>query len=159
MIQRLQTVFYLLAIIMLAIPLMGLRLVSFSTGSWSQDITLFGNRGTADAIEAELDPLPDLPLYWLNLIVILLVAITIFSFKNLKRQQLLGKVSLLGCLMTFVVFGCAVYNDYQFTRVLKPFVDLGIVLHMTIAAVLFILLGNWRVRKDRNLLDSTNRLR
>jgi len=144
---------------MLAIPMMGLKLVSFSTGSWSQDITLFGNRDTTEAVASELDPLPDLPLFWMNLILIFILLITIFSYKNLKRQLFMGKVAVWGTLITFLVFGYVIYNDYQFTRVLKPFMDLGVVLHMLVAAALLILLGNWRVRKDRKLLDSLNRLR
>jgi glucan phosphoethanolaminetransferase (alkaline phosphatase superfamily) len=159
MIQRIQTVYYTLAILLLAIPLMGMNIVSFSTADWSQAVTFYGNRGTEAAEAAELVPLPDLPLYLLNLIIIILLLIAILSYKSLKRQQFLGKIALWSAAIAILVLGFAVFNFYQYMRVLKPVVEVGAGFWMVLFSIPFILLGNGGVRKDRKLLDSLNRLR
>lgn len=167
MLQRKQTIFYLIAIIALLIPLANFSLVTFTKVAedgnqavpWEQRITLFGNEGAESAQIAGIEPIGNTPLYILNIAVVFLLLITIFSFKKLKNQARLGRISLYAALISIGVLAVVIYNDYQYTRVLKPFMDLGLVVHFFIAAVLFILAGNWGVRSDQKLLASVDRIR
>jgi len=159
MIQRIQTVYYGLAVLMLAIPLMGMNLVSFSTASWSQEITFFGNKDIQAAMDSDLAPLPNLPLFWLNVVLIILLLLIIASYKNLKRQQSLGRITFWATGITILVLGFAIFNFMNFTRVLKPEMHIGVGFYMVIAAFILVFLGNQGVKNDRKLLDSLNRLR
>lgn len=167
MLQRKQTVFYLIAIVALLIPLANFSLVTFTKVAedgnqaipWEQRITLFGNEGAESAQAAGIDAISDMPLFILNLVVVLLLVVTIFSFRKLANQARLGRISLYATLISIGVLAFAIYNDYQYTRVLKPFMDLGLVVHFFVIAVLFILAGNWGVRSDQKLLASVDRIR
>jgi hypothetical protein len=167
MIQRRQTVYYFIAIIALIIPMLGFALVTFSVPQpgtteplWTQRITLFGNEHVVEQIEqANIQAINSYPLYLLSLIVIILLLVTIFSYKNLKRQAYLGKISLWATVTTIVLYLLFIFNFYQYTRVLRPFMDLGLVMHFTLAAGIFIVIGNRGVRKDQKLIASVDRIR
>jgi hypothetical protein len=159
MIQRIQTLYYILAILVLALPMAGMQLFSFINKEMIISITLFGNEKEEVAHVVREISIPQLPLFWGNLLLILLLLITIISFKNLKRQAALGRFTMIVYLLTV---GGLLFAAYSLSQLLLGFqmsLSLGIGFYCMLSALLFIWLGNRGVKKDRKLLDSLNRLR
>lgn len=144
--QRKQTLFFGIALVLVAIPLLGLSFFTYSVENIDYTITAFG-------IENSLKPTLDSKLFYLPILLTLVTFIgVIISFKNRKRQLSLGWLSLL-----LVVF-TAVFITVSSLSLSKG-LQAGIGLYLHIAAILFILLGILGIRKDKKLIDSLNRLR
>jgi len=159
MIQRIQTVHYLIAIVLLAIPLLGFDLFSFSNSEATQHVTFFGNELTEDGSEFSGYQLPNLPFYWLNLAGILLLFITMLSFKKLKAQFRIGRFTVIFLFISLIILCVALYAYAQYLSVIQPNVMPGAGFYLFAASIIFVLFGNSGVKKDRKLLDSLNRLR
>ncbi len=159
MIQRAQTVYFVIAILALLIPLAGMDLFSFGNGQVTQHVTFFGVEVSEGGTVPDELLLPSLPFFWLNLACVLLLVVTIFSFRNLKGQRRLGRFSLIIIFLVLVVFCVAAYYYGQFLLAFQPIMSIGAGFYCVLASILFVLLGNWGIKRDIKLLDSLNRLR
>jgi hypothetical protein len=158
MIQRIQTIYYTLAILSLAIPLAGMTILTVYGPEMTRGITLFGPEA-ADGLASESLRLPALPMFLGNLIVILMLILTIFSFKNLKRQASIGRITLIAYALLIVGFCVISYFLSQWAVLHKMITAFGLGFYFMLPGILFVLLGNRGVKSDRKLLDSLNRLR
>jgi small neutral amino acid transporter SnatA (MarC family) len=99
------------------------------------------------------------PMYISTISLILLCVLTLFSYKNLKRQYKLGRTTfyiyflLLVILLIMAYFGKGLLN----TEVDKRELGTGFILF--IIGFPFIFLSNIGIKRDMNLIDSLNRLR
>lgn len=159
MIQRIQTIYYLLAIVALSVPVFGLDMFVFPGEGVTQYVTLTGSELTEHVPGAKTLLLPDWSLYWGNVLVIVMLLLTILSYKLLKTQQKLGRFSMILFLLVLAGLVFIGYTYSQWLLLFRTGITPGAGLYVQIAAIIFIWLGNRGVKKDRKLLDSLNRLR
>jgi Domain of unknown function (DUF4293) len=159
MIQRIQTVFYFVALLLVALPLLGMEIFSFSNEDVSYHFTLFGN--TRELFATDSDPLNmlQLPLYWGNVILTVLLLITIILYKNLRLQLRLGRFVLTFYVLVVIGLFIALYFNFTLLTITKVSMHIGVPVYLMIVGLPLVWLGNRGVNKDRKLLDSMDRLR
>ncbi|MEY4877531.1 MAG: hypothetical protein RL708_2681 [Bacteroidota bacterium] len=145
MIQRIQTVYLLLASICLAL------IYFFSL--WSCKINVEGNE-VVIALKANIF----LPLLLTLAISFALVILSIFYFKNRKKQIWFCLLSILGV----ICFLALCY--YLITAIIADKKDVvssaySLAVLLPFAALIFITLAIWNIRKDERLIKSLDRLR
>lgn len=155
MIQRKQSLYFLAALILVLLPLIGTSFFNY-----------FSEEGMEYCYNAfNFKQVGSWPIVlnkgfeWIVISIIgLLLIFTIFSFKNRKRQLLLGWL-----VFTLNVFTSLwiVYQAFVYESAHKS--EASLVIEMTFfafaSAFLFIFSGIQGVRKDKKLVDSLNRLR
>ncbi|MES2555274.1 MAG: DUF4293 family protein [Bacteroidota bacterium] len=159
MIQRIQTIFYLVALLIVAIPLLGMEIFSFSNEDVTYHFTLFGNTRELFAGEPVVLDMIQLPLFWGNVLVIIFLLLTIVLYKNLRLQLRLGRFLLTFYLAFIIGLFITIYFYYTLLSIIKVDLQIGSVVYLMIAGMLFVWLGNRGVNKDRKLLNSMDRLR
>jgi Domain of unknown function (DUF4293) len=159
MIQRIQTVFYLVALLLMAIPLLGMEIFTFSNENVIHHVTLFGNTRELLAADEVTFKLAQLPLFWGNVVVLILLIFTIILYKNLRLQLRLGRFVLSLYLIVIAGLFVVLYFVYTWLIVTGISLHIGAAMYLMIAGIPFVWLGNRGVNKDRKLLDSMDRLR
>jgi hypothetical protein len=153
MLQRIQTIYLLLTIVCLSIVSFGF---TFFTGiiengkivltSNSLD-TIMDNHGEDKSLS--------LPIYLMFIAIIVLSGITIFSFKSLKRQI---KIARLTSILYVISIAIIIVNYFIMSKQAKS-VEIGVGFYILAAGLLFSNLAIVGIRKDQKLIDSVNRLR
>lgn len=155
MIQRKQTLFFLAALILVLLPLIGSSFFNyFSEEGMEYCYNAFNFKKVGSG--------PVTLHYgfeWMLILVIsLILVLTIISYKNRKRQIQLGWLAFVLNVLTSVII---VFHAFLYESAHKTEASLAI--EMTFfafaSAYLFIFLGIQGVRKDKKLVDSLNRLR
>ncbi len=157
MIQRIQTVYFFVALVLIILPLFGLSLYIVKAdelGALNFEISAFSVKLNG------VDKQPSL-LWIYSLIPALGVLLSIFLFKDRKKQALMARVS-----AALVVFASAwiYYTGIQFLsnesgNLQNHGVIPQVAYYCFVASIVFILLGLRGVNKDKKLIDSLNRLR
>lgn len=157
MIQRIQSLYLFVSIICLAVVSFGAQIFSFYAPKNYYIFNSYGVQhfdGSSNLIEIKSSL-----LYLSTIALILLCLLTIFSYKNLSRQLRLGRI----ILFIYIVL----LAGFIFTAV-KPDIILGegvneskfgLGFYFFLAGFPFIFLANRGIKRDKNLLDSLNRLR
>lgn len=137
MLQRIQTIYYLVAIVLLALPFAQIPLFTIGT----IDRTIFGQDK-----QASTD-------YLLLLFLIIVLFVIIFSFKNRARQITLTWFTLVLTTLSLVWFyiGASAMNTQNVT------IHLGF--GLVALSLFFQRMGLRGVKKDKKLIDSMDRLR
>jgi hypothetical protein len=137
MLQRIQTIYYLVAVVLLALPFANIPL--FSIGSI--DRTIFGQ---------DKQPSTD---YILLLVLLLVLFAIIFSYKNRSRQITLSWFTIVLTTLALVWFyiGAITTNTQEVT--------LHIGFGLIALSLFFKRIGMRGVKKDKKLIDSMDRLR
>lgn len=177
MIQRIQTVYYAVAVLLAAIPL---TFPMIDLAGLSEAVAANAPAGeTSSSLSAMLPAAKTGTVvisdgFWLTVATIatcsllILLIITIVTFKWLRRQAFFGKITfwvyagLIGyyLLLSYVIkLKVQVVDGAEVTWEGKMSVPLTFWFYVFAVGVVFVLLGNMGVRKDRRLLDSLNRLR
>ena len=129
MLQRIQTIWILLSVLAAAFL--------YITG---QDVVVFGN----------------LPIISIACIILVLVgALSLFSFKNRKRQILLNNISII---INALLIGVLVYWMQNLSGGMD-FPEKGIEPVFPLIAVICLFLANIFIKKDERLVKSVDRLR
>jgi hypothetical protein len=155
MIQRKQTLFFLAALILVMLPLMGTSFFNYFSEDgmeYSYNAYNFKQVGSGPIVLTR-------GFEWiLILIVSLILVLTTISYKNRKRQIQLGWLAFALNVMTSIII---VFHAFLFESVCKTETSLEIEMAFFAfaSAFLFIFLGIQGVRKDKKLVDSFNRLR
>ena len=158
MIQRVQTVYLLICIVLLTIITFGSTILSFVLTEVRYDFSSYGIV-KRDQVTGGLLEIQAYPFYITTIVLILLAFLTMMSYKNLNRQFRLGRLTFgiyfitLLALFIFAVFGKSMLNLDTAQREL----DLGFFLF--VAGFPFTFLANIGIKRDKKLLDSLNRLR
>ncbi|KPE51610.1 DUF4293 family protein [Chryseobacterium indologenes] len=129
MLQRIQTIWTLLAVLA--------AVFLFISG---QDVAVFGN----------------IPVIDISCIVLVLAgALSIFSFKNRKRQILLNTISII---INVLLIGVLTYWLLNLSGGIQ-FPEKGIEPVFPLIAVICLLIANTYIRRDERLVKSVDRLR
>jgi hypothetical protein len=145
MIQRIQTIYFVIAIILIASPLMGFEILSYT----NKDLEVSKNVYSLHLIsENEQEPSY---FYLVNVILSLFGFYAMMSYKKLKKQLILSRI-----LMALIFFSCSMPIILAIGRSeLTP--SLGF--YLFLCSTLFVYLAIRGIIKDKKLLDSLNRLR
>lgn len=157
MIQRVQTLYLGIAMILLTIVTIGTELFSMSNGDIRYTFSSFGV--TKYAADGKVLEQNSMPLFIGFIALILLMFICIMSYKQLARQFKLGRT-------VFYLYFLFVVGLLVLTFTGENFIDgegfkreLGVGFYLLIAGFPFTFLANTGIKRDKNLLDSLDRLR
>ena len=156
MIQRIQTVYLLLSIILLTIVSFG-NPIFYLIGNKIYEFTLFG---VFDTVKVEgAKTYSNYPLYLVSILAVILQVIAILSFKDLKRQSLLVKIS--GLLHVLLIFAVIAYYFLHSNPVKteQTTIQIGNGFYLISLSLIGIILANNGIKRDKKLIDSLNRLR
>jgi 4-amino-4-deoxy-L-arabinose transferase-like glycosyltransferase len=190
MLQRIQTVYLLLVIISLIVITTGSNIVKLqNTGndhySLALNVNVFGIQADADfnenitdeeleKISSFLDlenktnrvkslPILSFPFYLISIFILLLAVACLLSFKKLKTQQKLGRLTFLLNLLSLIFIIIIFYGlRSQMKEAVAPLEvgsNLGIGFFCFITATAFSFLANIGIKRDVNLIDSIDRIR
>lgn len=136
MIQRIQTIYLLIAFIIMGILPFVFPLETSSTGekTFAMDHTV------------------NLILFGLSAALSL---ITIFLFKNRKLQFVLGRLNII---LNLILLGLFVYHSLSLSGEVATS-EKGIGMFLPIFSIVFLVLANKAIKKDEDLVKSVDRLR
>ncbi|MCE3295539.1 MAG: hypothetical protein K0R65_1253 [Crocinitomicaceae bacterium] len=157
MIQRIQTLYLIISIICLAAVSFGMAVLNMEDTGFHGFVSAYGK--TILTHEGETQAVLFRPLFIIPLVLILLCAWTIFSYKKLKFQLQLGRLTFL--LYTFTLAMLLLYNEIAepITKGVETVYTFAPGFYVFTAGLPFVFLANLAIRKDKKLLDSLNRLR
>ena len=158
MIQRIQSLYLAICSICLICLLFGLQLVTFSNKEYRYDITGLKIQ--------KFDLVSGSEIYshfhfgaFILLVLLLSVFVTLFNFKNLKKQFKLGRslfftyfLVLVGTLL-WISFGKSMIDEDLNSR------TMGVGFLLFVIGFPFTFLANTGIKRDKTLLDSIDRIR
>lgn len=158
MIQRIQTVYLAVAIILLTIVTLGTTLFSFVNETTRYSFNSYGimkyNLSTNNLVSQQ-----SFPFYLGTIALILLCFITLMSYKNLERQFKLGRtVFFLYFVMLMSVILLSVLGDGMLEAETTGR-EMGLGFFLFVVGFPFTFLANTGIKRDKKLLDSLDRLR
>ena len=158
MIQRIQSVYLAILIILVAIATFGMSFFSFVNETSRFTFSSFGIT-EFDKTSNALLSYKQFPIYIGLIALILLAFITLMSYKNLKRQFKLGRTVfgiyfvMLTSLFLLSVFGDKLLPTDTYTR------EMGFGFLVFVCGFPFAFLANTGIKRDKKLLESVDRLR
>ena len=158
MIQRIQTLYLAIAIILLSLVTFGSTLFSFLNETSRYSFSTYGITEYSLENDSVIDT-SNFPFYLGTGALILLCFLCIMSYKNLKRQFKLGRLIFgLYFLMLIVVILLSIFGDGLIdTEIISRENGLGLLLF--IVGFPFTFLANTGIKRDKQLIDSLERLR
>lgn len=162
MLQRIQTVYFAITMLLFSSMFTGLSLLKFEQqgGEKTQFINIFGRStySQSESKEILLVTNESIPLFVLAIAMILLLFITLMAYKNVHRQLSLARISMFINVVLIVLF--VIWSTYLF--IIAPTgssnsVQVGFYLLASTAPLSYF--GYKGVLKDKMLLDSIDRLR
>jgi len=154
MIQRIQTVYFLIAALLVATTLFGTDLFSYHQVN--------GFHATGYHLFRDSEVVKKVDFWMLSTVQIVFALMIIFSFKMRHRQLFLGWILVVLNILSsaWIVLG-AFAEPLNCRSCTEPARDItfGIVFFLHAAAFIFVFLGIRGVRKDKKTIDSLNRLR
>lgn len=160
MIQRLQTLYFAISMILLAILLTGMDIFRFVTEKTTYAFSAFGveSRITGSP-DSKTETISSTPYYIVIIAFILFIFFALMSYKKLNFQVKLARaIFYLYLLMTIgVVIASQVCNTCVSSE--EATKELGLGFYLIVAGLPFTLLAQIGIIRDKKLLDSLNRLR
>lgn len=154
MIQRIQTVFLAVAVLLLAMPMM-LRMPLFTVHAPDGDYRLFPANVTFNGSEA----LSTIAVLATITIAVMLLVYAIMQYKNRKFQMNLIKVSILSQLSFLVAVFFYLDKVKSLAEGVETQVSYSPLLSAPVVAIFFCLLAVRAIKKDDELVRSADRLR
>lgn len=159
MIQRIQTVYLSIVIILLSIVTFGSDLFSFINEQSRFVFSSFGIQQYSNTDPSDLQIVKRFPIYLGLIALILLTFITLMSYKNLNRQFKLGRTVfgiyflMLVSMVLLSVFGNKLLDVETTSR------ELGLGFFLFVVGFPFSFMANTGIKRDKKLLESLDRLR
>jgi Na+/proline symporter len=159
MIQRIQTVYYIISMIFLGFLLSGIDLLRFVSKDSCYAFNIHGiTRHFTDSKLAAVET-KSIPLYISVIGLILLEFVVIMSYKNLNRQFQLARSIFFLYLLILVAFIVFATIGYSPSKNIETTRELGLGFIFLVLGFPFAFLGQIAIKRDKKLLDSLNRLR
>ena len=159
MIQRIQTVYYILSMIFLCILLSGMDLLRFVAKDSYYAFNIHGITEQFTDSKLAAVQTKSLPLYISVIGLILLEFLVIMSYKNLNRQFQLARSIFFLYLLILVAFIVFATIGYSPSKSIETTRELGLGFIFLVLGFPFAFLGQIAIKRDKKLLDSLNRLR
>ena len=159
MIQRIQTVYYIISMIFLGFLLSGMELLRFVSKDSYYAFNIHGiTEHFTDSKLAAVET-KSIPLYISVIGLILLEFVVIMSYKNLNRQFQLARSIFFLYLLILVAFIVFATIGYSPSKSIETTRELGLGFIFLVLGFPFAFLGQIAIKRDKKLLDSLNRLR
>jgi uncharacterized membrane protein YhdT len=155
MLQRIQTVYWVLTLFCLGVLLSGVDLVSFKKDGIEFKLSIFSLKqfDKSDKLIKESFNFN----YVLVIFIMLFIIFTVFQFKNLRKQLNFAKWSMFLSILITIQF---ILFSYSGMIVSNPTsVKLNFWISLLLIACVFSVLAYLGVKKDKSLLDSVDRIR
>jgi len=160
MIQRLQTLYFAISMILLAILLTGMDIFRFVTEKTTYAFSAFGvEKRITESPDSKTETISSTPYYIGIIAFILFIFFALMSYKKLNFQVKLARaIFYLYLLMTI---GVVIASQVCSTCVssVEATKELGLGFYLIVAGLPFTLLAQIGIIRDKKLLDSLNRLR
>ena len=160
MIQRIQSIYYILAMICLSLLLSGMEIFRFVGSKTYYVFSAFGlESGNVNDPQGNLQPLSKMPFFLTLISFILFIFIALMGYKNLTRQFKLARtiffiyLLLIVSLVIFAIMGGGMLSADETKR------ELGLCFFLFVLGFPFCFLAQLGIKRDKKLLDSLNRLR
>jgi len=159
MIQRIQTVYLSIVIILLSIVTFGTNLFSFVNEHSRFVFNSFGIQQLSENEPSNVQIVKNFPIYIGLMALIFLAFITLMSYKNLNRQFKLGRTVfgiyflMLVSMVLLSVFGDKLLDVETTSR------ELGLGFFLFVVGFPFSFMANTGIKRDKKLLESLDRLR
>lgn len=151
MIQRIQTIYLLLTIILAVLFLSG-NIINFQNGD---SVSLSGIKSSSGEVVAD-QKLSTWPLAVLSIGVPLVALITIFLFRNRATQM---KFTLFLILLIIMLTGATGYFCMAVIKTFKTGLDPGVKLILPVIMLILSILAYLGIKKDEEIVKSYDRLR
>ena len=160
MIQRVQTLYYAITLILLAILLTGMDIFRFVTKKTTYAYNTFGIESRVTGIpNSKTETISSTPYYIGIIVLILFIFFALMNYKKLNFQVKLARavfflylLLIIGVVLASQLCGGCVTSD-ETTK------ELGLGFYIIVAGLPFTFLAQIGVIRDKKLLDSLNRLR
>lgn len=158
MIQRIQSIYLAISMILLIIVSSGLSIFNFVSEASSVNYVFSVFGWTTMDLEGNVVQHDGYPFYIVTGVIILLIFWCLMSFKKLDFQLKLGRLILL-------LYFAAIVGSLIFAFVAKDLFseevnrELGLGYLLFVLGFPFIFLANVGIKRDKKLIDSLNRLR
>ncbi|MBM3418438.1 MAG: DUF4293 family protein [Bacteroidetes bacterium] len=159
MIQRVQSLYYLVAMILLGVCLTGQDIYRFSTEKSYFALNAFGFHEAVNDGSGKILSSQSKPFYIVGILMVLFIFYVTMSYKKLNRQLKLARyvsflyLALVIAVVIFGVTGNQYFYEGHCTRELGPGFSILVV------GFPFCFLAQLGIKRDKKLLDSLNRLR
>lgn len=150
MIQRIQSVYLAVAIILLSAVTAGVRIASFMIEEGELKLSSFGLFLKMEGSDEYLADF-SMPLYIVGILYVLLLVMTLLSYKKLKFQLSLAKLSFY---VSLVLAAAVIATSFLFGSIAY-----GVGSYFIFISVPLIYLALRGVKKDKSLIDSVDRIR
>mgnify|MGYP001165628664 CR=1 FL=1 len=156
MLQRIQTIYFSLVIICLGVCCTGMEFFRFVKGGEFYSFSVFG---IEKGVGGDMSVYKSVPIYLTIIGLCLFTFMTLMSYKNIKRQLKWSRSLFFIYVLMVILFliysavGKGMFFENNGTQ------ELGLGYLFFIAGLPFSFLALIGVKKDKNLLDSLNRLR
>jgi NAD/NADP transhydrogenase beta subunit len=158
MIQRIQTVYLAISMILLSIVAAGSEVFRFAGETVYFKFNSFGIQQFSMA-NKKSEVIQSYPLYLSLIVLVMYLFVALMAYKNLKRQLKLVRIAFYIYLL-FVV-GLLIFSSIGSADLsVEPLKrELGLGFFLFIAGLPFVFLANLSIKRDKKLIDSLNRLR
>ena len=156
MLQRIQTVFLLLAVIAQAL-LFFLPFASYTVGESTYDFTAFGLYAGNDTVN-----LIPIPFYIIVALICVLLIAQIMLFANRAKQIKVGSIAYILTLLQLIPLYYYVFTAMEMLTLpegVMGHMSLGFGFGMPLVTLFFVFLANRAIRKDEALVKSVDRIR
>lgn len=162
--QRVQTLYLVLALTCVFLAIL-FPIFQLTAG---ENALVFDAYGIASKIKGQDVTFNNLPLYIVYILIGILCLLTIFSYKNRKRQIGFGRINfmitllLVVFLLLFSFWGVDLASAIEGKNIIKDIeyeVSLGLGFFFSVAILPFIFLANLGIKRDEKLVRSLDRLR
>ncbi len=157
MIQRIQTVFLVIVLLVLVLITFGTTIYTYETTAFMFKLNTYGVNKYD--LEGTLLESKSLPFYYISMSLMLLCLFAIALFKNLKLQLTLTNLLSLVYLVMLIAVGFSYFLGNHFTDSETVSTAPGFGLYALLVGFPLIRLAARSIKKDRELIDSVNRLR
>ena len=157
MIQRIQTLYLAILILLVSIVSTGTSLFSFISETSKFTFSSFGITGYS--LAGKFIQTETFPIFVGTIALVLLSFLCLMSYKNINRQFKLGRlVFFIYFLSLLSIFLLSVFGD-RLLDVSSSSREMGVGYFLFIAGFPFSFLANIGIKRDKKLLDSLDRLR
>ena len=162
--QRVQTLYLVLALICVFLAIF-FPLFKLSIEDIEMVFDAYGAKGYEGG---EMRTQKDVPLYLANVLVGILILVTLFLYKNRKKQLLVGRINfflnifLVIFLFTFTFWGVEIYasvENIELPEDVEYKTSLGLGFFFCVAVLPLVFLANLGIKRDEKLVRSLDRLR
>ncbi len=158
MIQRIQSVFLLVTLIILSVFSCGIAVFRYHTDVFHYQLNAFGlTKYDQYGVKVEST---SIPFYFGGIVLILFCLFSLVMFKNLKTQLAVTRFTTFMYFIGLVFLGFAAFLGTYFTQEKEEVsVELCAGFYMLLVGLPLLLLAVRGINKDKKLIDSVNRLR